>query len=70
MASGKSTLTLFFFQFVEVTEGKILVDRVDLSKVGLMGLCSKLSEFSISSDHEQMQIEFMAVIPCYFFHLN
>ncbi|KAF9788298.1 multidrug resistance-associated ABC transporter [Thelephora terrestris] len=41
--SGKSTLALSFFRFVEATEGKILIDGVDLSEVGLTDLRSRLT---------------------------
>ncbi|KAJ7319100.1 multidrug resistance-associated ABC transporter [Mycena albidolilacea] len=41
--SGKSTLALSFFRFVEPTEGKIVVDGLDISKVGLTDLRSKLT---------------------------
>ncbi|TFK68805.1 multidrug resistance-associated ABC transporter [Pluteus cervinus] len=41
--SGKSTLALSFFRFVEVTEGRILVDGLDISKIGLTDLRSKLT---------------------------
>ncbi|KAJ7691594.1 P-loop containing nucleoside triphosphate hydrolase protein [Mycena rosella] len=41
--SGKSTLALSFFRFVEPTEGKILVDGLDISQVGLTDLRSKIT---------------------------
>lgn len=41
--SGKSTLALSFFRFVEATEGRILVDGVDISGVGLTDLRSRLT---------------------------
>ncbi|KAJ7512914.1 multidrug resistance-associated ABC transporter [Mycena galericulata] len=41
--SGKSTLALSFFRFVEPTEGKITVDGLDISQVGLTDLRSKLT---------------------------
>ncbi|GLB42389.1 putative atp-binding cassette transporter [Lyophyllum shimeji] len=41
--SGKSTLALSFFRFVEATEGRILVDAVDIAKVGLTDLRSRLT---------------------------
>jgi len=41
--SGKSTLALSFFRFVEATEGRILVDGIDIAKIGLTDLRSKLT---------------------------
>ncbi|KAF7325781.1 Multidrug resistance-associated ABC transporter protein [Mycena kentingensis (nom. inval.)] len=41
--SGKSTLALSFFRFVEPTEGKIIVDDLDISKIGLTDLRSKIT---------------------------
>ncbi|KZT01063.1 multidrug resistance-associated ABC transporter [Laetiporus sulphureus 93-53] len=41
--SGKSTLALSFFRFVEPTEGRILIDGLDISKMGLTDLRGKLT---------------------------
>ncbi|KAI0761279.1 multidrug resistance-associated ABC transporter [Trametes elegans] len=41
--SGKSTLALSFFRFVEPTEGRILVDGLDISQIGLTDLRSRLT---------------------------
>jgi energy-coupling factor transporter ATP-binding protein EcfA2 len=41
--SGKSTLALSFFRIVEPTEGRILIDGVDTSKIGLTDLRSRLT---------------------------
>ncbi|KIP06804.1 hypothetical protein PHLGIDRAFT_106557 [Phlebiopsis gigantea 11061_1 CR5-6] len=41
--SGKSTLALSFFRFVEPTNGRILVDGVDISQIGLADLRSRLT---------------------------
>lgn len=41
--SGKSTLALSFFRFVEPTEGRIIVDGVDIANIGLTDLRSKLT---------------------------
>lgn len=43
LGSGKSTLALCFFRFVEASEGRILVDGVDIAKIGLTDLRSKLT---------------------------
>ncbi|KIM26711.1 hypothetical protein M408DRAFT_330465 [Serendipita vermifera MAFF 305830] len=40
---GKSTLALSFFRFVEAFEGKIYIDGLDISKVGLTDLRSRLT---------------------------
>ncbi|WVQ74986.1 hypothetical protein IAR50_004594 [Cryptococcus sp. DSM 104548] len=40
---GKSTLALSFFRFVEASEGRIVVDQVDISKIGLTDLRSRLT---------------------------
>ena len=41
--SGKSTLALSFFRIVEPAEGRILIDGVDTSKIGLTDLRSRLT---------------------------
>ncbi|KAF9031702.1 multidrug resistance-associated ABC transporter [Hymenopellis radicata] len=41
--SGKSTLALSFFRFVEPTEGRILVDGLDIASIGLTDLRSKIT---------------------------
>ncbi|KIJ61804.1 hypothetical protein HYDPIDRAFT_183028 [Hydnomerulius pinastri MD-312] len=41
--SGKSTLALSFFRFVEATEGRILIDDLDIGQMGLTDLRSKLT---------------------------
>jgi ABC-type multidrug transport system fused ATPase/permease subunit len=40
---GKSTLALSFFRFVEAYEGKIVIDGLDISKIGLTDLRSRLT---------------------------
>ncbi|KAK4052550.1 hypothetical protein OIO90_004318 [Microbotryomycetes sp. JL221] len=40
---GKSTLALSFFRFVEAWAGKIVIDGIDISKVGLKDLRSNLT---------------------------
>ncbi|KAJ7110239.1 multidrug resistance-associated ABC transporter [Mycena crocata] len=40
--SGKSTLALSFFRFVEPTEGRIVVDGLDIAQIGLSDLRSRL----------------------------
>ncbi|KAJ6552953.1 multidrug resistance-associated ABC transporter [Mycena capillaripes] len=41
--SGKSTLALSFFRFVEATEGRIVIDGLDIAKIGLTDLRSRLT---------------------------
>ncbi|KAG6377471.1 P-loop containing nucleoside triphosphate hydrolase protein [Boletus reticuloceps] len=41
--SGKSTLALSFFRFVEATEGRIVIDGIDISTIGLTDLRSKIT---------------------------
>ncbi|KAJ7499425.1 multidrug resistance-associated ABC transporter [Mycena latifolia] len=41
--SGKSTLALSFLRFVAPTEGRIIIDGLDISQVGLADLRSKLT---------------------------
>ena len=41
--AGKSSLTLALFRIIEATEGKIMIDGVDINKVGLLDLRSKLA---------------------------
>ncbi|KAL1738850.1 ABC transporter type 1, transmembrane domain-containing protein, partial [Schizophyllum fasciatum] len=41
--SGKSTLALSFFRFVEATQGKIFIDGLDIAKIGLTDLRSRLT---------------------------
>ncbi|SNX81770.1 related to multidrug resistance protein [Melanopsichium pennsylvanicum] len=41
--SGKSTLALAFFRFVEFTEGSIVIDGINISKIGLEDLRSRLT---------------------------
>lgn len=43
VGSGKSTLALSLFRFVEPTEGRISVDGIDITKIGLTDLRSKLT---------------------------
>ncbi|KAF8888603.1 P-loop containing nucleoside triphosphate hydrolase protein [Infundibulicybe gibba] len=40
---SKSTLALSFFRFVEATEGRISVDDMDITEIGLIDLRSKLT---------------------------
>jgi ABC-type multidrug transport system fused ATPase/permease subunit len=41
--SGKSTLALSFFRFVEASAGSILIDGIDISKIGTEDLRSNLT---------------------------
>jgi ABC-type multidrug transport system fused ATPase/permease subunit len=41
--SGKSTLALSFFRFVEASEGRILIDELDIAQIGLADLRTKLT---------------------------
>ncbi|WWC73697.1 uncharacterized protein I206_107669 [Kwoniella pini CBS 10737] len=40
---GKSTLALSFFRFVEATQGRIVIDDIDISKIGLTDLRSRVT---------------------------
>ncbi|GAA5841427.1 hypothetical protein JCM3766R1_004081 [Sporobolomyces carnicolor] len=40
---GKSTLASSFFRFVEASSGSILIDGIDISKIGLLDLRSRLT---------------------------
>lgn len=40
---GKSTLALSFFRFVEAAEGRIEIDGVNISKIGLTDLRSRMT---------------------------
>ena len=41
--SGKSTLALAFFRFVEFEQGSIVIDGIDISRIGLEDLRSRLT---------------------------
>jgi len=41
--AGKSSLTLSLFRIVEAAEGSILIDGVDISKIGLHTLRNRLT---------------------------
>jgi ABC-type multidrug transport system fused ATPase/permease subunit len=41
--SGKSTLALSFFRFVEASQGSIVIDGIDISKIGTEDLRSNLT---------------------------
>ncbi|KAK9752490.1 ABC transporter [Popillia japonica] len=41
--AGKSSLTLALFRIIEASEGKILIDDIDISELGLHALRSKLT---------------------------
>lgn len=56
--SGKSTLALSFFRFVEPTEGRILVDGLDISKIGLTDLRSKLTIIPRKSGPATLGLQF------------
>ncbi|KAI8057636.1 hypothetical protein BDF22DRAFT_661756 [Syncephalis plumigaleata] len=41
--AGKSTLAVAFFRFIEAASGRIIIDGVDISKIGLHDLRSRLT---------------------------
>lgn len=57
--SGKSTLALSFFRFVEATEGRILVDGMDIAKIGLTDLRSRLTIIPRKYPLTQKQLRWM-----------
>ena len=40
---GKSTLALSFFRFVEAYKGRIIIDNIDISKIGLTDLRTRVT---------------------------
>lgn len=40
---GKSTLTMVLYRIIEAESGRVMIDNVDVSKIGLRALRSKLS---------------------------
>ena len=61
--SGKSTLALSFFRFVEPSEGRIVIDGVDITKIGLTDLRSKLTIIPRTSAHDlPIQTPFLTII--------
>ena len=48
--SGKSTLALAFFRFVDPDEGKISIDGIDITSIGLEDLRSRLTIIPQGSD--------------------
>lgn len=61
--SGKSTLALSFFRFVEATEGRIVIDGLDLAKIGLSDLRSRLSACMFLSDCYYLLISVCSYYP-------
>lgn len=63
--SGKSTLALSFFRFVEATEGRIVVDGLDLANIGLADLRSRMTiiprECLKSSNHIRPSILYVSI---------
>ena len=57
--SGKSTVALAFMRFVEAREGRILIDGLDIAKIGLTDLRSRLTivprESCVSCELENIQ---------------
>jgi len=43
LGSGKSTLAVSFFRFMEATSGRIVIDGIDISTIGLYDLRSRLT---------------------------
>ena len=56
--SGKSTLALSFFRFVEPAEGRILIDGLDISKIGLTDLRSKLTIIPRECDPSESSLRY------------
>ncbi|KAG0047805.1 hypothetical protein BGZ89_004781, partial [Linnemannia elongata] len=52
MGARKSTLAVSFFRFAEVTSGKIEIDGVDISRIGVHGLRSNLTIIPQDPEHD------------------
>ena len=68
---GKSTLASSFFRFVEASSGSIHIDGIDISKIGLLDLRSRLtivpqdpgeSSLCVSSCHSLAHYSFHLVV--------
>lgn len=55
--SGKTTLALALFRILEPARGRILIDNIALTRLGLHDLRSKITYVTIVSTSAQMKIE-------------